>query len=387
VGQEKNRESSAPRAYQLIEEPSDLAAFALQARSARFLAVDLEADSMFHYREKVCLLQMAANGTIVVVDPLKVPDLDPLKPLFADEGILKVFHGADYDVRSLYRDFGISVNHLFDTQLASMYLGQSETSLEAVVSRRYGVVLDKKYQKKDWSRRPLPPEMVAYAAADVHFLVPLAQTLMSELEAKGRLAWVQEGCRLLSQVRPQENNPPMYLKFRGAGRLTPRQLAALEELLLLRDAVARQKDRPLFKIMNNADLLKIAMLLPADLARLKECQALSAKQIEMYGQSVLTAVARAANLPNDQLPRYPRQRSPRLSPRIPRRVKLLRAWRDELAAGLALEPALLLNKSLIREIAVHKPKTVEELARIPQMHQWQVEAFGPQIVTLIGTMS
>ena len=387
MGQEKNREFSAPHTYQLIEEASELAAFALHARQARMLAVDLEADSMFHYREKVCLLQMAANGTTVVVDPLKVADLDPLKPLFADEAILKVFHGADYDVRSLYRDFGISVNHLFDTQLASMYLGQSETSLEAVVSRRYGVVLDKKYQKKDWSRRPLPPEMVAYAAADVRYLIPLAQTLMVELEAKGRLAWVQEGCRLLSQVRPQENNLPMYLKFRGAGRLTPRQLAALEELLLLRDAVARQKDRPLFKIMNNADLLKIAMLLPADLAQLKACQALSAKQIEMYGQSVLAAVARAIHLPSDQLPRYPRQRSPRLSPRIPRRVKLLRTWRDELAAGLALEPALLLNKSLIREIAVHKPKTVEELARIPQMHQWQVEAFGPQIVTIIGAMS
>jgi ribonuclease D len=169
--------------------------------------------------------------------------------------------------------------------------------------------------------------------------------------------------------------------------LTPRQLAALEELLLLRDAIARQKDRPLFKIMNNADLLKIAMLLPPDLACLKQCQALSAKQIEMYGQSVLAAVARAIHLPNDQLPRYPRQRSPRLSPRIPRRVKLLRTWRDELAACMVLDPSLLLNKSLIREIAVHKPKTVEELARIPQMHQWQVEAFGHQIVTLIGAMS
>ncbi|MBI5064041.1 MAG: ribonuclease D [Desulfatitalea sp.] len=387
MGQEKNRESSAPHTYQLIEETSQLAAFALQARSAQMLAVDLEADSMFHYREKVCLLQMAANGTTVVVDPLKVADLTSLKPLFADAGILKVFHGADYDVRSLYRDFGISVNHLFDTQLASMYLGQSETSLEAVVNRRYGVVLDKKYQKKDWSRRPLPPEMVAYAAADVRYLIPLAKELMTELEAKGRLTWVQEGSRLLSQVRPQENNLPLFLKFRGAGRLTPRQLAALEELLLLRDAIARQKDRPLFKIMNNADLLKIAMLLPADLAQLRECQALSAKQMDMYGQGVLSAVSRAVQLPGNQLPKYPRERSPRLSPRIPRRVKLLRAWRDEMAAGLALDPALLLNKSLIREIAVHKPKTVEELAGIPQMHQWQAAAFGRQIVTLIATMS
>jgi ribonuclease D len=386
VGQEKNRAPSSQPDYELIDSAAQLAAFAHQAQTASMLAVDLEADSMFHYREKVCLLQMAANGSNVVIDPLKVANLDALKPLFAEPRILKVFHGADYDVRSLYRDFGISVNRLFDTQLASMYLGHTETSLEAVVGRRFGVELDKKYQKKDWSQRPLPPEMVAYAAADVLYLVPLAETLIAELEAMGRLAWVQEGCRLLSQVRPQENHLPMFLKFRGAGRLTPRQLAALEELLQLRDGIARQKDRPLFKIMNNADILKIAMGLPADMEQLKACQALSGKQLDMYGQNILAAVARAAQRPVEQLPRYPRQRTPRLSPRIPRRVKTLRAWRDEVAAGLALDPALLLNKALISEIAVHKPRSIDALAQIPQIHRWQVDAFGENIITLLGTM-
>lgn len=386
MGQEKNAKLPHQPDYELIETRSRLAVFVDEAQAIDTLCVDLEADSMFHYREKVCLLQMAANGRTVVVDPLKLQDLSILNPLFEDARIRKIFHGADYDVRSLYRDFGITINNLFDTQLASMYLGHTETSLEAVVAQRFGVELDKKYQKKDWSRRPLPPEMVAYAAMDVLYLEPLADALIGELAAKDRLAWVQEACRLLSQVRPQENHQHLFLKFRGAGRLIPQQLAALEELLQLRDTVARQKDRPLFKIMSNAALLKIAMTLPTDLKRLKATQTLSGKQLDMYGHAIMAALEKALAMPVDQLPRYPRQRAPRLSPRIPRRVKAIRAWRDETAARMNIDPALLLNKSLIRDIAVNKPRTLADLQSIPQIHQWQVDAFGEAIIAILNSM-
>jgi ribonuclease D len=229
--------------------------------------------------------------------------------------------------------------------------------------------------------------MVAYAATDVLYLEPLADALIGELAAKDRLAWVQEACRLLSQVRPQENHQHLFLKFRGAGRLTPQQLAALEELLQLRDMVARQKDRPLFKIMSNAALLKIAMSLPTDLRRLKATQTLSGKQLDMYGHAIMAALEKALALPVDQLPRYPRQRAPRLSPRIPRRVKAIRAWRDETAARMNIDPALLLNKSLIRDIAVNKPHTMADLRSIPQIHQWQVDAFGEAIIAILKSLS
>jgi ribonuclease D len=386
VGQVKNKKTTLQLDYELIETPAALTAFVHDAEKEDVLAVDLEADSMFHYREKVCLVQMAAGDRIAVIDPLKVKDLSQLEPLFEDARIIKVFHGADYDVRSLYRDFSITIHNLFDTQLASMYLGHAETSLEAVVGQRFGVELDKRFQKKDWSRRPLPPEMVAYAASDVLYLIPLAETLIGELDARDRLSWVQEGCRLLSQVRPQENSQPLFLKFRGAGRLKPIQLAALEELLKLRDAIARQKDRPLFKIMSNAALLKIATLLPADINALKSSQALSVKQIDMYGQAVVAAMEKAMSKPGSELPEFPRQRALRLSPRIPRRVKAIREWRDDAAAELGIDPSLLLNKALIREIAVHKPRTTAALGKLPQIHQWQVQAFGERIIDILNNL-
>lgn len=386
MGQEKKTEGAAPPRYDLIETEADLAAVAREAGAARSLAVDVEADSMFHYQERVCLIQMAANGRIVVIDPLQVPDLTCLKPLFADATIRKVFHGADYDVRSLYRDFDIRIENLFDTQLASMYLGHSETSLEAVVSHRFGVALDKKFQKKDWSRRPLPPEMVAYAASDVIYLIPLADALTRELEAKGRLTWVLENCHLLSQVRPQENQQPLFVRFRGAGRLTPRQLAALEALLQLRDQLARQKDRPWFKVMSNTSLLKLANEVPTGMKRLKATKALSPRQVEMYGHAILEALNSARETPDDQLPAYPHRKSPRISARIPRRIKALRAWRDQVAEALALDPALLFNKALLQEIAVKKPRTTDELVRIPDIHEWQVKAFGEKIISVLNTV-
>jgi ribonuclease D len=165
--------------------------------------------SWFH--EKVCLLQVAADGVNAVVDTLAVTDLAPLAAdLRRRRRIRKVFHGADYDVRSLYRDFGIEINNLFDTQVASVFAGRTETGLDAVVGHFFDVHLDKRFQKKDWARRPLPDEMVAYAASDAVYLISLAEKLTAELAALGRLDWVKEECRLLSRVRPIPASPSRF---------------------------------------------------------------------------------------------------------------------------------------------------------------------------------
>ena len=384
MGQVKNSLESPVQDYQYIDTREDLEAFVHQVCNAEIIALDIEGDSMFHYQEKVCLIQMAANGQTVVIDPLMVKDLSSIQPVLENPDIPKVIHGADYDIRSIYRDFGIAITNLFDTQLASMYLGWTETSLEAVVGRYFGVELDKKYQKKNWSRRPLPEEMVAYAASDVAYLIPLALYLRQELEQMGRLQWVTEECRLLCGVRPPKNNDgPMFLKFKGAGRLESRQLAVLEALLQMRNAIARQKDRPLFKVISNAALKKIALAIPTSLKQLKNSGALSDRQYDMYAKAVMEAVRNARRMPKDQLPVYPRQRSPRVPRKVPARVKALRAWRDVKAEELDLNSALLLNRALIKAIAIDNPDSKATLAQVDGIHQWQVEAFGDGILKVL----
>jgi ribonuclease D len=386
-GQEKNMNTTAPPSYRFIRTFAELQQFVERIDREEILAVDLEADSMFHYQEKVCLVQMAGNGENVVIDPLDVNDLSPLIPIFKDPGICKVFHGADYDVRSLYRDFSIEIDNLFDTQLASMFLGYRETSLEAVVGNRYGIRLDKRYQKKDWSQRPLPDGMIEYAASDVYHLIPLARQLMEELEATHRLAWVREECAYLAGVRPVENgDDPLFLRFRGAGRLPPRNLAALEGLLQYRRRLAIKKDRPLFKVFANSALLKIATEMADSPQAMETSHCLSPKQIRSYGKPLAAIVKKAKALPAEDLPVYPRRRRPSLSPNVPGRVKAIKAWRDRLADGLQLDPALLFNKALMTAIAVGKPADIQELRKVDGIRNWQVDAFGRDVVKILSTL-
>jgi len=367
--------------FLLIQTPADLKAFAHRIRREKMLGVDLEADSMFHFKEKVCLLQMAGNGENVVIDPLEVNDLSPLAPIFKNRNVCKVLHGSDYDVRSLYRDFSIEINNLFDTQLASMFLGEQETSLGAVVNRRFGVVMDKRYQKKDWSQRPLPDGMIEYAASDAVHLIPLACMLMEELKAKNRLEWVEEECALLSGVRPVKNGEePLFLRFRGAGRLQRRNLAILEGLLQYRRTLAVKKDRPLFKVFSNKSLLTIATEMADTPEALGKAGCLSTKQIHIYGKTIAEVVKKAKAIPANQLPVYPRKRRPTVSPKVPDRIKAIKAWRDRVAAQLELDPALLFNKALMTAIATKKPSNTKQLKEIEGIRKWQVKAFGEKIL-------
>ncbi|GBC64088.1 ribonuclease D [Desulfonema ishimotonii] len=370
--------------YEMIETRSDLEKFADQIAEERFVAVDLEADSMYHFRERVCLLQIATRNTNVLIDPLKIDDLSCLSPTFSAPEKQKIFHGADYDIRSLYRDFGLEISNLFDTQLACRFLGFQETGLEAVLQKFFNVSLNKKYQKKDWSQRPLSPEMMKYAAQDAIYLIPLAQKLQERLDEKKRMNWVSEDCHLLSKVRAiSHDQEPLFLRFRGAGRLKPRTLAVLESLLQMRQEIAEKKDRPPFKVLGNASLIKIAEIRPITLNRLEQTGTLSRKQLNMYGGNVIQAVKEALKLSESELPRYPRKRGPILSPKVPDRVKALKQWRDRRAEALEIDPALICNKSLMTTIAARNPKQPESLCNIEEMREWQKEVFGREIIGIL----
>ncbi len=368
-----------------IETAAALSDFAREIAAAPAVGVDLEADSLHHYHEKACLLQIAAAPQHAVVDTLALRDLGCLEPLFRDARIRKVFHGADYDLRLLQRDFGIRVAGLFDTQLACRFLGYSETGLEAALKRTFGVELDKRQRRKDWSLRPLPPEMVAYAAADVRHLVPLAEHLESELAARGRLAWMLEECRLLAETIPTAGKEPepRFLSCKGAGRLDPRSLAALEGLLRLREDLARKKDRPPFKVFRTESLITLAEGRPRDIPGLAESGALSPLQIERYGREILTAIASAFEIPAERLPRYPRRPRMPLSAAAGERLPLLRRWRERKARDLGLEPALVCSKAAMRSLAERRPRTEVELEAIAELRPWQRSAFGEEILALL----
>lgn len=370
--------------YDIVDTPAGLDLLADLLRKEPVIGVDLEADSMYHFQEKVCLLQLSGGERNAIVDTLALRDLAPLKPIFRDPEICKVFHGADYDVRSLYRDFEIRIQNLFDTQLACRFLGHEETGLEAVLRATFGVALDKKYQRKDWSRRPLPDEMLAYAASDVRWLAPLAQKLTADLEATGRLAWVREECRLLSKVRPNAaNDQPHFLSFKGAGRLDPRSLAVLESLLDLRIQLARQKDRPLFKVFSPNTLLLLAQAKPTTPEALAKSGAVSETQAKLHGREILAAVRAALELPASQLPRYPYRKQTPLPAAVCDRIQVLRRWRDQTARRLRIDPSLICSKAAMISVSERRPAAADDLSEVDELRLWQRKAFGRDMVAVL----
>ena len=348
---------------------------------AKIIGVDLEADSLYHYFEKVCLIQIATESASYVLDPLALRDLSALHPVFSSPRIRKVFHGADYDIRSLYRDFRLEVENLFDTQLACRFLGLLESGLEALLLSRFQVKLKKKYQRGDWSQRPLSPEMVEYAATDTMYLIPLARMLGKELGEKSRLSWVEEECSSLSKVRfTPPSRAPLYRRVKGAFHLDPRSLAVLETLLEFREARAQKADVPPFKVILNESLLELAVKKPLRLEELKMGKVLSGRQIERYGTGLLEEIQRAMAIRDEDLPVYPRKARPDLPSPLRKKVKALKTWRDMRAKDLGMDPGILLNSALINDLALRDPRSIEEMEEIPGLRIWLKDHFGREIL-------
>jgi ribonuclease D len=346
------------------------------------IAFDLEADSLHHYREKVCLLQFATRSKTFIVDPLALPDVAPLGSVLAAPEIRKVLHGADYDIRSLHRDYGFEMTNLFDTMIACQFLGEKEFGLAAILRKRFGVELDKKYQKADWSRRPLSPEMLAYAAEDTRLLPELHDQLVRELAAKGRLSWVEEECRLLSGVRQtSREGEALFLRFKGGAKLDRRSLAVLDEILRFRDDRGRRQDLPPFRILGTETVLELALKKPMEKRDLEGLMHLPTKLAERHGDAILAAVSRAMAVPENRLPAWPSKPRPQRDPRLEQRLKMLKEWREAKARELELEPGVMANNALLEALA--GLDAMDEWRSVPGMRAWQKEAFGPELTNLL----
>jgi len=375
----------SPRWVRTREELQSLAAV---LAGARIMGLDIEADSLHSFPEKVCLVQVSDEaGAVSLVDPLSVRDLSPLASIVADPGVVKVLHGASYDVSSMKRDFGVEFAGLFDTMIAAQFLGRSELGLAALLERFFGIPPRPSRQKDDWARRPLTQEQEAYAAEDVQHLIPLRERLLADLRARGRDAWVHEECEALAAIPAAKRvfDPEDYLRVKGAKDLDGRGLAALRELFVARETWAQEAGRPPFKVLGNEMIVGIAggkLRTPQNLRRIPGC---SPKVIQRYGERILAAIARADSIPEAELPTYPRPKKPRIPPAVQRRIEALTRWRARDAERLGLDPGLLLPRRLIEQLAEQDPADRQALGRLDGLRRWRSETFGSEMLEVLAT--
>ena len=265
------------------------------------VAVDIESNGFFRYHERVCLVQLAASETAFLVDPLAIDDVQPLGDLLGDQSVEKVFHGADYDLRSLDRDWGFRVNILFDSGIAAAFVGSARLGLQSVVLEQLGIELPKplELQRSDWTLRPLSPEALDYAANDVLHLSRVRETLASQLKELSRLEWAKEEFTRLENVRhAPADRESAFLSVKGSQGLDGRGLAILRSLFQFREREASRLDRSRFRVMPDSALVQVASEPTADLS--------AVKGLGRYGRSPACEGLRDCNRPRARRSaRYP----------------------------------------------------------------------------------
>jgi ribonuclease D len=352
---------------------------------APLFAADTEAAGYHRYHDRVCLLQLSTREQTFLVDTLAVAELDALSPYFASSDHEVVFHDADYDLRLLARDYGIRVGGLFDTKLAAQLLGEPAIGLGALVEKHVGTRLDKKHQRADWAQRPLPPDMLAYAAEDTRHLPSLRDRLKELLERAGRSHWADEEFSIREEVLPTSSpDVDAYLKVKNTRDLTPRQMAALRELHEWREGLARRRDVATFRVVGNEILIAVAKALPVEPREVGRVQGVPSSIAERHGSEMAAAVQRALELPESELPRRERPgRRPPPDAEFDELVERLRRARDAAAAELELDRGFLMPRQQLEDVARLRPRRADDLLAVPDMRRWQVEALGARLVEAV----
>jgi ribonuclease D len=366
--------------YTYIETPEALRALLERLRDEPLLGVDTEAAGYHRYLDRISLIQVSTRQENVLVDPIALDDLSGFAPLFADRGVEKIFHDADFDLRILHRDLGLEVHGLFDTQIAAAFLGERSLGLGTIVENYLGLKLPKAFQRADWAERPLSEGMMEYAATDTAHLPELRDRLRAALEEKGRLAWAEEEFRIREETRWSDDHElPAFMRMKGARNLQPRELAVLGELHAWREGVAEARDQATFRVVNNQVLFALAAGGEVSAGALRG-HGVPERIAQRHGAEIVAAVQRGLQVAEDQIPRFPRGKRWDRDPEQEARADRLRAVRDRAAERLQLDSGFLMPRATLEAIARETPATEAELLAVEGVRKWQVEALGSALL-------
>lgn len=368
-----------------VDTPSGLAEAAAACTGAPTIAIDTESNSLHAYREKVCFVQLAAEGRVWLIDTVALRDLSPLTPLLADRTRPTIVHGADYDVVCLRRDFGLRIGCLFDTMIASQILGYEQFGLAALLLRHFGLAVDKSHTRHDWGARPLDPRVRPYLVEDVRHLNELASRLQAELEALDRVEEAEiEFDRVAALEWNGDTGPDSesFRRIKGARELDHEGLSILRELQRWRERAAEAADRPLFKVLGNEQLLAIASQKPRSPEALGRIRGVTPNVLRRSGRDLLQAVLEGRRR-KDEVPFRIPSRNPRRPDVEAAAEEALKEWRrGRMAAEGKPSLVILPNHALLR-LAAARPESLAALRDIEGLGEKRARLYGAQILDVL----
>ncbi len=312
------------------------------------MALDTEADSLHAYPEKICLLQISLPGHDEIIDPLAGLDLNPLWAVLTSREL--ILHGADYDLRLLWRGFRYVPSAIFDTMCAARLLGHTEFGLTNLVLKHLDVQLEKGPQKMNWARRPLTERMEMYARNDTRYLRPLAEILRGQLEEKGRLSWLQETCARLMRDCSEDRipDPDGVWRIKGSDRMDGAALGVLRELWQWREREALRKNRPPYFVLSHELIVAIAAAAASGL----NINEMVPRHFSVgRKERLLEAAKRGLNLPPSDRPKIRRTVGHRLNRKEQTQFEEMRVRRDRRGEELGIDPTLIASRAALVALA------------------------------------
>jgi ribonuclease D len=376
--------------FVFIDRPEDTAPLVASLAIGGPVALDCEAAGFHRYTDRLCLVQLTTvDGVDYILDPLAFDVADLLRDPLEDPAVGILMHGADYDLRLLDRDLSINLAGLVDTQAAASVLGARSLGLSSLLESYLDISLEKKYQRADWAKRPLPEDMLDYAASDTRHLHALVGRLQEELARTERVSWAREEYRELETIRWEgDDDADPVTKVKGAHHLPPRDVALLREALGWRDAIARRLDRAPFRVASDKVLVDVVRERPADVHELGRMKGMNGRLAHAEGEDLLAALAAVDARGDDELEGYPpreggngRGRPP---PEVEERMDRLKAVRNARADALDLARGTLLPNAALLEIAWVEPASEQELRAVPGVKGWQVDAIGDDLLARLA---
>ena len=308
------------------------------------VGLDLEADSLYRYAERICLVQVCYGKEVKLIDPLAEESLDPLVDWLGSARIW--MHGADYDMTLMLGEWKMVPPMLYDTQIAAQLLGHQRFGYASLVEQYFGVELSKSSQKADWGKRPLSSKMLEYACNDVRYLLPLAHEVEAKLKELGRYEWFLESCEAAqTRVKKREGEEKEAWRISGSGRLQPTGLRFLRAVWNWRDGEAAAWNRPSFMVATNKQLIAWA----TDLAEGREIN-LPPKLRPDRSQRLGAAIKVADGIPESEWPVRPKRVRQRYDETFEKRLKELMENRNQIAENLGIDPSIVASRGLLEQI-------------------------------------
>ncbi len=359
-----------------ITQTADLEQLCQQLSQSEFVTVDTEFVREQTYFPQLALIQIADQQTIACIDPLAIDDMTPLKQLFSNPAVTKVFHAAGQDMEIFYLIFGELPHPLFDTQIAATVLGQGEQIGYAnLVKEVLGVDLDKSHSRTNWLQRPLDPKQISYAEDDVRYLSQLYPLQLKALETQGRSDWlIEDFASLANPARYQSDPGTAWRKIKGLNKLKGLQLAVLQKLSAWREQQAIDKDKPRRWIAADIIMLDIAKLRPKNINALEKIRGIPANLVQRNADKLLQCVRDAEAMPKDEWPSLPRPK--RLTPGQDALVDVLSAIIKLNAQQYKITPTTLASRKELEQL-VHGERELAILSG------WRHHHGGEQLLAFL----